>query len=239
MNFGGNTSVSLAWRRPGDKRYDLLPASVYAPVAEATVGELHKTGEPYSADFSVKPVAESFAPPEYYLQREKLQATGVPTDSVLHWDFGDGQTAGNDARPNHIYLTPGIYNVTLTVKPHTVEFKGTRRIKVQDRMYSAFPDPPDDPYKTVSAVLEPYDLSTLTADQRLRGMLYCQLSHVIGAYSAMGQSVGTSRRDAGRDHGGESDQAIWPRWRKARAISRWPRKCITLPPTNLYRWKRG
>jgi len=39
----------------------------------------------------------------------------TPTGHTLHWDFGDGGTAGGTLTPTHVYADDGVYPVTLTV----------------------------------------------------------------------------------------------------------------------------
>jgi len=202
VNVNGNMSVSLSWRRPGDGRFELLPPAIFAPVAEAAAGPLQTIGTPYTVDFSVHPMAEAFAPPDHYLQRYAFDAEAVPPGATLHWDFGDGQSAGNDPHPSHIYITPGVYTVTLAVKPHAVDFKGTRRLTVKDRMYRRFPNPPSDPFKTVSAVLERYTPTTLAAEQRLRGMQY--FIHEAAADSAL--QWGKAWEESGE---AQDEQTVW------------------------------
>ncbi len=68
------TSVTLAWRRQGDHRYETIPSIYYAPVALATVGHFAEGGPAaYSVDFGINPVAEAFTPPEFYLQRYQFE----------------------------------------------------------------------------------------------------------------------------------------------------------------------
>ena len=59
-----------------------------------------------------------------YLEAGDARMVGVQFGSVssadqslvtgYEWDFGDGQTA-TDARPSHVYLVPGLYEVSLRV----------------------------------------------------------------------------------------------------------------------------
>jgi len=178
-----NTGVVVAWRRPGEKGFNTMPAGIFAPVATATAGPLEKVGAGgggYAADFSVSPEAEAFVPPEAFVPRYVFEAQMPESfgNAGIAWDFGDGQTASGLKKVNHYFLSPGTYAVTLTVKQgFSAEggangFTTTRRILVQNRMYARFPRPPQDGDKTVRAVLRDYDLKKLSAANALTGMLF-------------------------------------------------------------------
>ena len=168
----------VAWRRPEDRRYEPLPALLFAPIAHAAAGPLEHVGggggeNTYAADFGITPEAEAFSPPSNYLQRYTFDANYPASfQPKISWDFGDGQTAGDLKRVSHIFLAPGIYTVTLKVEQGGHAFTGVQRITVKDRMYSRFPHPPEDPWKTVAAVLASYNLQKLTGEQALRGYLH-------------------------------------------------------------------
>jgi gliding motility-associated-like protein len=55
-------------------------------------------------------------------------AEGIPTNSYVVWDFGDG-TIDRTANPEHFYGEAGVYNVLLTVKSEKEE--RTKNIKVE------------------------------------------------------------------------------------------------------------
>lgn len=164
----------VGWRRPGDRGFSTMPASVFAPVARATEGALEVPGKNYAADFSISPEGEAFAPPNHYLQRyvfEVRTPTGwTPTAS---WDFGDGQTS-TLLKAHHYFLTPGVYNVTVKITQAGTTHTGTRRITIKDRMYQRFPRPPEDGAKTTQAVLATYDPKKLAGEQALRGAMFLQ-----------------------------------------------------------------
>ena len=168
---GGPTGIVVAWRRAGDKNFAPIPGNIFAPIARATDSPLETIGKPYTADFSITPEAEAFCPPESYIQRysfeARLPASYKPT---LTWDFGDGQAAAL-AKIHHYFLTPGNYAVTMKLQQGAATFTGTRRIIIKDRMYARFPQPPEDPPKTVQAVLKDYNLAALSAEGAFRGAM--------------------------------------------------------------------
>jgi PKD repeat protein len=202
INLEGPTFVAMAWKRPGEGRFETMPRTVFPPVAEATVGPLQKLGQGYLPDCAVRPMGEAFTPPEHYLQMYEFDIDNPPSSGTFSWDFGDGQTAGNIAKINHVFMTPGIYNVTLTMTNGRLETKTTRRISVQERMYSKFPYPPDEPSKAVVAVLEKYDRNRLNAGQRLRGYWYFKHEH----YDDHTMDWGKSWEEANE---AQNDQTVW------------------------------
>jgi PKD repeat protein len=170
INSGGQTGVSLVWRKKDEEKFAPLPAGAFAPIAKATDGPLETVGKPYSADFNMTPEAEAFSPPENYVQRYTFEAR-FPANfkPTLAWDFGDGQTS-TAAKPSHIYLAAGNYNVKLTVQQGPTSYTTTRRVIIKDRMYAKFPRPPEDNVKAVHAVLSTYDLKKAPAESALRAM---------------------------------------------------------------------
>lgn len=163
----------LAWRKKGEGKYEHLPAALFAPVATATPGPLETIGQPYTADFTLEEAAEAFVPPNDYLQRYTFEAR-IPAafKPEIAWTFSDGQSTRDLRRVHHIFMTPGVHSVTLSVQQAGKTFSTTQRIPVGERMLSRFPQPPHDPAKTVQAVLEKYNPAKLPAEARLRGMLY-------------------------------------------------------------------
>lgn len=47
----------------------------------------------------------------------------------VHWDFGDGQSS-SEVNPNHVYLRPGLYEVTLTIRRLGRDLSTTNRIYI-------------------------------------------------------------------------------------------------------------
>jgi predicted negative regulator of RcsB-dependent stress response len=56
-------------------------------------------------------------------------AQGLTMKAKVLWDFGDGQTS-EDLNPGHVYLHPGVYRVTLSVKHSGRDVETTNRIAI-------------------------------------------------------------------------------------------------------------
>ncbi|MGN6371231.1 MAG: PKD domain-containing protein [Phycisphaerae bacterium] len=173
-----NMVVVLDWRRPNEKGYTPFPPAVFAPIAPATAGPIEKVGaEPhaYVPDFNVIPEAEAFVPPDNFVPRYSFEGElpeNLPNPG-LTWDFGDGQVLAGKKKISHYFLKPGTYTVTMSVRiGASSTLAATRRIEVPDRMYSRFPQPPQDTGRIVQSVLTTYDVKKLAGDAALGGMLY-------------------------------------------------------------------
>ncbi|MDX2166086.1 MAG: PKD domain-containing protein, partial [Deltaproteobacteria bacterium] len=55
-------------------------------------------------DFGAPPLTVNFT--------TETDCTGQPV--TFSWDFGDGETGGNDPKPSHTYKKPGDYIATVT-----------------------------------------------------------------------------------------------------------------------------
>ena len=176
---GNNMAVVLDWRRPNEKGFTPFPPNLFAPVASATAGPLEKVGgsaSGYAPDFSITPEAEAFVPPESFIPRYSFEAQ-LPenlTNPAITWDFGDGQVLTGQRKIGHYFLKPGNYSVTMSIKAGggSTVVAATRRIEVPERMYSRFPQPPQDTERAVQLVLKDYDLKKLSGGAALEGMLF-------------------------------------------------------------------
>lgn len=196
--------ISLAWRPAGNGAFTTLPANLFAPVSVAEPGPLETVKQSFTADFSIDAAAEAFVPPDDYMPRYNFAAripeTFRPAPALL-WNFGDGQSS-TLARVHHYFLSPGNYTVTLTLRQGGNTFTTAQRISVRDRIYGRFPTPPEDPLKTVAPVLGTYNLNKLTAEQRLRGLLFFKRHNDIDNIMRWGRSWLEAKSP-------QSDETLW------------------------------
>ncbi len=180
----GNVGMAAVWERPGETNYTTLPETVFAPVAHALVGAMEKIGAGFVPDITVDPTAEGFIPPSNYVSRYTFEAQyPASMRPRIVWDFGDGQAATGLKKVSHVYLTPGTYAVTLKLdlngggagggnEGEAAGLATTVRIPVKGRMFAKFPRPPEDPPKTLAAVLHDYEPGTLPGAQAFEGMVF-------------------------------------------------------------------
>jgi tetratricopeptide (TPR) repeat protein len=109
----------LGWKPPGERGYVAIPESIYTAPHAAVVSRYEDskgpllTFEPVITD-SVWPATRS----EGQYTRcvfQPAKNAALPQGTTYRWDFGDGQSA-TGAEVDHVYLTLGVFNVTLTAQ---------------------------------------------------------------------------------------------------------------------------
>lgn len=177
-NRGGTTGITIGWKPVGVARYSTIPAAAYAPPAVVTVGPLETLGKSYTADFNVEASGECFAPPDFYLPRYSFEAIySGPFGAKVTWDFGDGQTASTP-KVSHVFLTPGVYPVKLTMNIQGNTFTTVQRLAVKERLYQRFPIPPEDTPRATAQILTSYDVKALGVWQQWRGLQLLKMNKV-------------------------------------------------------------
>src|SRR5204863_616210 len=82
---------------------------------------------------------------------------------------------------SHIYLSPGVYPVTLKLGTSPNGNEGpttTVRLWVRDRLYEKFPRPAEDPAPTIRTVLHDYKPELLPGEQAFRGMMFFEAAGI-------------------------------------------------------------
>ena len=158
---GGVVAVA-AWRPPGEMRVRVIPPGAYAMVHVGKGGIIEQYGKSLNIDFVASHEGETFMA-NRYLQRYRFRALadGVGARKLAwKWDFGDGLTS-TDADVQHVYLTDGVYKVTLRTRGPWGELARTNRISVSrpwDRVTHRRLDSIDSHAHIVAA----YDFAKLT-----------------------------------------------------------------------------
>ncbi len=127
----GYPTAVLAWKPPGHKDVKLIPPGAYAPFQRGEAGAMARRGSATGIDYLPEHAGEAFVANRYY-QRYVFRASssGLEGRKITYaWDFGDGQTATGE-QVEHVYLVPGMYRVTLTVKGPRRELTRSNRIFV-------------------------------------------------------------------------------------------------------------
>lgn len=139
----GPQNIAAAWWMQGMKRgqkykhYQIIPAKAFAPLRHGRLLSYEVQGQALGADFSHSndgdvpldvPGLGRRVLTRYVFRDLSRPATRALQCSPL-WDFGDGTTS--TARdPSHVYLKPGEYTVTLTLRRGQRSWQVAQKIKV-------------------------------------------------------------------------------------------------------------
>jgi tetratricopeptide (TPR) repeat protein len=135
FSFGGPARAEAAWMPPGADGFEIMPHSAFPGLPEADVFEGEWFRQPLCADFTARPESYCEVAPAggagtgsdvtdddtgatvqmtaVKFASKSTSAGDALIDSYL-WDFGDGQAA-TGPQPQHVFLAPGVYTVTLGV----------------------------------------------------------------------------------------------------------------------------
>ena len=150
----------VAWQKPGAKAFEAVPPSAFSPIAHGTPKELERPGQGgrrvVAAAFRADWAGETFFANRYTFRYhfESRLPKGQRRAAALLWDLGDGTTSDQPAF-DHVYLQPGTYPVTVTVKQGGKEQKLTNRIAV-NRNWTRVADPTLDPVADHAKIVAGY-----------------------------------------------------------------------------------
>jgi PKD repeat protein len=180
-NVGGDGRFLVAWKMPGKAAFEPISPLFFGAMPRTAAGPLEEIRRDWVADFAVEYGAECFFA-DHYSHRFKFFAHG-PLKNVklqLKWDFGDGQTS-TVAEPEHVYLTDGIYPVTVSMRIGTIADSQTSKLSV-GRNWSHIDNPTTDEPPKQSAIVSTYDVSRMPDDWLPWATLLMQRS---GKFDAM------------------------------------------------------
>ncbi|MEN6406650.1 MAG: PKD domain-containing protein [Thermoguttaceae bacterium] len=145
----------------------LLPKGLFRThlVGRLTAGRLTLRSGRAAPDFVATlandvPLPDNDVPLVGVLLRNTSAAALTMPGSKISWDFGDGQTSSLPVA-DHVYLRPGVYPVTLSIRRGATTISATNRIRV-DRPH---PDPSTRSYSfdDYLKIIEDYDPNKLDA----------------------------------------------------------------------------
>ena len=137
----GRQSAGAAWWMTGMKRgkkylhYQIIPAANFAPLRYGRLLHYEVRGQAIGADVAAVNDGDLYVDntPTQMAVRYVFRDMSRPANRALQcqplWEFGDG-TSGAARDPNHIYLRPGDYTVTLTLRRGERAFKVSQKIRV-------------------------------------------------------------------------------------------------------------
>jgi len=139
VELTGRQAAGVAWWMPGMRRgkkylhFRVIPPQAFAPIRYGKLLDYQVRGQAVSADFWYSNEGDVLLADGKMLVRFAFKDTSRPANRALlcqpTWDFGDGTTS--DARdPTHIYLRPGDYTVTLTLKSQRATYTVRQKIRV-------------------------------------------------------------------------------------------------------------
>lgn len=113
VKMGGGLIVEAAWQPPGQDRFEVMPAGIFAPVAAyAVTGFDSAPSKPDAARFQWEIVGH-FTIDVATLVLVKFKALGE--GGRCRWEFDDG-TREEGARAEHVFLSTGMRAVKLEVQ---------------------------------------------------------------------------------------------------------------------------
>ena len=108
----------VAWRTPGmrGRKFEVIPASAFVPVARARQTSYEIRGEDVAPDFTFENLDEVHTGFTILVRLRFVDRSGASRGGRHKrvWDFGDGQK-GEGARVEHVYFRPCPRKVTLTL----------------------------------------------------------------------------------------------------------------------------
>ncbi len=167
---GAEGRAVAAWQPPGTPNVVPIPPTAFAPLPLAVCSDLDRYGSRVQADFTVEGPFETFFQNRYtfrYVFTARVNDRTL-SDPKYEWDFGDGQTAERES-VEHVYLTPGIRPVTLTLRyggrPQTLR----NRLAI-NRDWNRTIEPKLDPVEAHARIVGNYRFAELPGDDLLVAM---------------------------------------------------------------------
>lgn len=161
VSSGWQGGAVAAWKPPKAKKFEVIRPAAFAQLKRAKLGRLEAAGQSDPADFTYENAGETFLANRYLHRLRFRPGPGVRSGVGVkyRWELGDG-TVYNGRRVQHVYLTPGLYSVKLTVFRGGRSSSITNRVRVERNWAATYKrriDEPDD-YR---AIVAKYDFSTM------------------------------------------------------------------------------
>ncbi|HUV39871.1 MAG TPA: PKD domain-containing protein, partial [Planctomycetota bacterium] len=170
----GGLLMNAAWQPPGTPQPVVMPPEAFVPVDRASVGRIERRDGVFVPDFLVTNVGQAVLDPDatQYLVKmhfENLADAATLETHVTRWFFGDGTTS-TEVSPDHVYLKPGDYDVTLVMVRGYEEMKFTAKVQVErdwDREPRAI-----DLRESYYDIIRTYDISRMEPRHAYLAMVY-------------------------------------------------------------------
>ena len=165
---GGDACMVAAWQPPGSVKPEAIPPAAFGSEAIAFYPTIPvKHSREYSVEIAGEvPLADSDLP-LVRVQFRTVAARSSASRPKLHWDFGDGQTS-TLSDPVHIYLSPGLYKVTMKSSGESEALAVVNRVPIHRALVFADESHPPDQLAHYLPILDKYDAATLDARSLLQ-----------------------------------------------------------------------
>ena len=138
IEASGRQAAGAAWWMPGMPRgkkylhFKIIPPKAFAPIRYGKPLDYRVRGQPVSPDFAFENAGDVLLG-DSLLVRFVFRDRSCPPERALRcqptWDFGDGTTS-TSREPNHVYLRPGDYTVTLALNSASGTWRVSQKIRV-------------------------------------------------------------------------------------------------------------
>ncbi|HWE01671.1 MAG TPA: PKD domain-containing protein [Tepidisphaeraceae bacterium] len=163
VNAGSEGRFTVAWMRPDTKGFEPIPRGSFGIFSRGTAGPMDETHKPLVADVTIQYGGECYYAEAY--SHRYVFAAREPKFSAkasFEWNFGDGQTStAQDA--DHVYLTDGVYPVTLTVRVGATSDSQTNKLAVS-RDWAHIDKPAGDEPSVQSKIVGNYSVAKMPED---------------------------------------------------------------------------
>jgi tetratricopeptide (TPR) repeat protein len=174
-NKAADGGCVAAWMPPGAHGWLAIPDTAFLPVFRATPGPREQFGTMRAAEMTWQHGGEaSIGGNDQYLQRYRFTSQPAGFDAKIAnftWDFGDGLSASGAGMSDceHVYLSDGPVDVTVTITQGTLREKVTNRVVVA-RPWRALVTENLDGLADYLARIKSYDFASLKPDSIVRAM---------------------------------------------------------------------
>jgi PKD repeat protein len=182
VNTGGDGVFLVAWKTPNSVKFDPVGRRDIATFHTCNVGALEQNHAPLVADFTAQYMGEAFFADDYSFHYKFTAYAPAVAGAQMDWDFGDGQTASG-AQVDHVYLSPGVYPVRLTVRAGNLSDSQTTQFGV-NRLWEQIDRPPGEQIEVHARIAASDDLGKLAEPSLCRAVLLFQRAGVIDAMLA-------------------------------------------------------
>ncbi|HSV14330.1 MAG TPA: PKD domain-containing protein [Tepidisphaeraceae bacterium] len=191
LNTGGDGRVAVAWQRPDNGKFELIPREAFGICYGCQVGQLEQQGRSLLADFAAEQIGECFVADHYSFRYHFKAHSRAASPLKYEWDFGDGQTA-TQPDVDHVFLDADVLPVRLTVRVGPNSDTQTIRLPIS-RLWDRITTPPSEDPPAQSKVIADYDLTKMPPNDLMRATLLHLRAQKLDAALSTGDELAKSQ----------------------------------------------